>query len=105
MLLKTRDVDCVVKSTAFDGAVVNSPGGPVTKKLSGGSMSPYMDPDAPLVQLGYYYEFDYNQIFKAKGTECPDNNFYFSIFAKQSDGQKLNPDYLSFKIPKGTTNI
>jgi len=68
-------------------------------------MSPYMDPDDPLVQLGYYYEMDYDSTFTAKGTECPDNNFYFSVFAKKSDGQKLNPDYLSFTIPKQSTQI
>lgn len=105
MLLKTRDIDCVVKSTDFMGAYVNVAGGPVVRKLSGGTLSPYMDPDEPLVQLGYYYEMDYNIIFTAKGTACPDNNFYFNIYAKLSDGQKLNPDYLSFTIPKDSSFI
>ena len=87
-----RAVDCVVKSTDFltDATIV-------VKRLSGGTLEKVNDSDGS--HRWYKYQLDYTQTFSSKGSACITSgnydSYYFSVFAKQADGQRLDPRYLS----------
>lgn len=106
LLTRSRDVDCVVKTSKKFMDDTNDPDNKnkyvTVKRLLDGSLDVLKDGNA--IEK-YSITLNYDDIFKSRGSDCPEPNYYFNVFAKAEDKQKLDPDYLSLSVNSESKTI